>query len=60
MPHDSRCPQWLQWAKELLFIAQAGLEYSPDPLTASVSATQALKNPETAPFLSPSRMLWQP
>jgi len=31
MPHDSLRPQWLQWAKELQFIAQAGLEYSPDP-----------------------------
>ncbi len=31
MQHDSLRPQWLTWAKELQFIAQAGLEYSPDP-----------------------------
>ena len=31
MPHDSLRPQWLEWAKELQFIAQAGLEYSRDP-----------------------------
>lgn len=24
-------PQWLAWAKEIQFIAQAGIEYSPDP-----------------------------
>ena len=24
-------PQWLRWAKEIQFIAQAGVEYSPDP-----------------------------
>ena len=24
-------PQWLEWAKELQFIAQAGLTYSKDP-----------------------------
>ena len=31
MQHDSLRPQWLEWAKELQFIAQAGLEYSRDP-----------------------------
>ena len=31
MPHNSLRPQWLEWAKELQFIAQAGLQYSPDP-----------------------------
>ena len=24
-------PRWLSWAKEIQFIAQAGVEYSPDP-----------------------------
>ncbi len=24
-------PRWLEWAKEIQFIAQAGIEYSPDP-----------------------------
>lgn len=24
-------PKWLEWAKEIQFIAQAGIEYSPDP-----------------------------
>lgn len=28
--------QWLEWAKELQFIAQAGLTYTKDPLTRNV------------------------
>ncbi|MDO5471365.1 MAG: NUDIX hydrolase N-terminal domain-containing protein [Akkermansia sp.] len=31
MPHNPLRPQWLEWAKELQFIAQAGIEYSRDP-----------------------------
>lgn len=27
----SESPDWLDWAKELQFIAQAGLTYSKDP-----------------------------
>ena len=29
-------PRWLEWAKELQFIAQAGLTYSEIPSTSSV------------------------
>lgn len=31
MDDDSIRPKWLTWAKEIQFIAQAGLEYSQDP-----------------------------
>lgn len=31
MENDSIRPKWLEWAKEIQFIAQAGIEYSPDP-----------------------------
>lgn len=31
MENDSMRPQWLAWAREIQFIAQAGIEYSPDP-----------------------------
>ncbi len=31
MEDDSIRPKWLTWAKEIQFIAQAGIEYSPDP-----------------------------
>lgn len=31
MRDDNLTPQWLTWAKEIQFIAQAGLAYSPDP-----------------------------
>lgn len=31
MKEDDMQPKWLSWAKELQFIAQAGMEYSPDP-----------------------------
>ena len=28
---ENNAPLWLEWAKELQFIAQAGLTYSKDP-----------------------------
>ena len=31
MENDCIRPKWLEWAKEIQFIAQAGIEYSPDP-----------------------------
>lgn len=31
METNSIRPRWLAWAKEIQFIAQAGIEYSPDP-----------------------------
>lgn len=31
MANDELQPRWLTWAKEIQFIAQAGIEYSPDP-----------------------------
>ena len=31
MENDCIRPKWLEWAKEIQFIAQAGMEYSPDP-----------------------------
>ncbi len=31
MQNEDVRPKWLSWAKEIQFIAQAGVEYSPDP-----------------------------
>lgn len=44
MPYDSLCPQWLQWAKELRLIAQAGLEYSPAPFDCERFCDAGVKN----------------